>query len=292
RTGTALRAADLVISQAIRRLRSRTPPPVRTEVVEFRSTVGYRIHAHVHVPVGASPREPLPAVVLCPGIDDPGSVFDRWSSPVTADEIARLGCLVMHFDPAGRGESWGEEDFGGIEHQDEVRSAITYLGGRPDVDGRRIGLVSISLGVSMALGAAADADAKVAWVLDWEGPSDREIITAGGTIMTPADGHRMDDEAYWQPREAVRFVGSLRCPYIRLQSIEDHAQPGETRHAMRMIEAAAGGDLPWFQLNDHPRGEIPRRAHWTSPGRLSAHHSIVRKIRLLLALPPLNGSAL
>jgi hypothetical protein len=51
---------------------------------------------------------------------------------------------------------------------------------------------------------------------------------------------------------------------------------------MRMIHAAAAGDLPWFQINDHPRGEVPPRPIWLPCGRLAANQAILRKVRMLL----------
>lgn len=272
-------AADHRVAIAIRKLRARKGPAVHEEVLRLRSTAGYQLDAHVHRADGPGRR---PGIVLCPGIDHRGTIFDGWHAPVNADEVARLGCVVLHFDPAGRGESWGEEDMGGPEHQDNVATAIGHLRSRPDVDPARIGVVSISLGVSMAVGALTRAGAQAAWLLDWEGPSDREIITSGGTILTPALGHSLDDELYWRPREAVRHVGSLTCGYVRLQAARDHAQPGELRHALRMIHAAAEGTAPWFQLNDHPRGTIPPRPTWLPSGKLAANKAILRRIRALI----------
>ena len=67
--------------------------------------------------------------------------------------------------------------------------AVALLASRPDVDPDRIGILAISLGVSMAVGAVARCGAEAAWLLDWEGPSDREVITAGGTKLAPAVAH-------------------------------------------------------------------------------------------------------
>ena len=280
-TRRARDAADRRFAMAVRRFRARRSTEVREEPLRLVSTAGYQLDAHLHRPAEPPPG-PLPAVVLCPGIDHPGTVFDTLAAPVTADEIARLGCLVLHFDPAGRGQSWGEEDYGGAEHQDDVATAVSWLGGRPDVDPHRVGILAISLGVGMAVGAVARCGAEAAWLIDWEGPCAREIITSGGKIMTPAQGHTLDDDVYWRPREAVRHVPRLTCPYVRLQAERDHAQPGELRHATRMIHAAASGSLPWFQLNDHPRGEVPPRPQWLANGHLAANKAILRKIRALL----------
>lgn len=277
----AMSALDRRVSRALRARDALRGPKVIVEEVELQSTVGYRLGAWVHRLVDAGPG-PLPAVVLCPGIDDSSAVFSKTrDAPVSADEVAREGYVVLRFDPAGRGESWGEEDWGGPEHQDEVACAVALLAARPDVDPARVGILAVSLGVSMAVGAVARCGAPAAWVLDWEGPCDREIITAGGTKLAPADGHALDDEIYWQPREAVRHVAGLDCPYIRLQALIDHAQPGELRHAMRMLQAVEHAELPWFQINDHPRGVLPPRPLWLASGSLTAHRAILRKLRIL-----------
>jgi predicted acyl esterase len=273
------RVADRYMSRAVRSVRARRGERIVEQPVTLKSTAGYQLAAHIHRPAAGGKH---PAVVLCPGIDDPGTVFDGEHAPVTADEVARLGCVVAHFDPAGRGSSWGEEDFGGHEHQDNVATVVRYLREQPCVDPDRIGILAISLGVAMAVGAAAEvggaAPCPVAWVLDWEGPCDREIITAGGSKMAPAMGHSMTDEAYWAAREAVRHVGALTAGYLRLQSRVDHAQPGELRHATRMLDAAMAGGAAWVQLNDAPRGAWPVSDAWLAPGRLAANRAILRAV--------------
>ena len=117
--------------------------------------------------------------------------------------------------------------------------------------------------------------------MDIEGPSDREIITAGGRLMEPACGHGMHDEAYWRPREAVRWVGQTGVGYLRVQTEEDHAQPGETRHATRMIQAASDGNLPWFRLNDHPIGHVPEHPDWLPASRDTLNEWILATLEQL-----------
>lgn len=252
----------------IRARRTRSAGAV--EAVPFTSAVGYRIAAWLHLPAGHGP---FPAVVLCPDRRDGASALTvTGESPVTADEIAALGVACLRFDPAGRGESWGEEDDGGPEHQDEVAAAVRLLAARSDIDAARIGLVGLGAGSVMAIGAAALAGAPVAWVLDWEGPSDRELNGLGG--HPPA----ADDDTFWTPRSPVEHIGSLPCGYVRLQSEQDHGRPDEVRHALRMGAAAAAGTLPWFQINDHPRGRAPHRPRWLLPGWAMATRALKRKI--------------
>ena len=97
--------------------------------------------------------------------------------------------------------------------------------------------------------------------------------------MAPAMGHSLEDEDYWEPREAARHVERLSCPYLRLQAESDHAQPGELRHALRMLQGAQRGALPWFQINDHPRGQLPPRVRWIANGQLAANRAILQKLR-------------
>lgn len=254
---------------------------VETTPLELLSSCGYRLRGARVRPTGAGP---LPAVVVSPAIHQGVDALLSRAAVVSADEIARLGFVVYVHDPAGRGKSWGEEDYGGPEHQDDLRAAFAAALTDPACNGA-VGVLSLSLGVAAAAGALARwPEAMPArWLVDWEGPCDREIITAGGTLMLPAQGHGLDDDAYWFPREARRHVGQLRCGYVRLQAVPDHAQPGEVRHAERMLRAAAQGELPWFQVNDHPRGEVPGRVSWAPGGPLAANRLVLAKLRNLRA---------
>jgi hypothetical protein len=261
---------------------------VEQEDVVLVSTAGYQLPARVTRLRGAPAG---PGLVVSPAIHQGREGLERTGSPVTSSELARIGYTVLTFDPAGRGDAWGEDDFGGPEHADDVRCAVRWLAERPGVPW--VGVLSLSLGVAAATAALSGPDAPEArWLVDWEGPCDREIITAGGTRMVPADGHTLDDDAYWNPREAVRHVGALRCGYVRLQAVPDHAQPEELRHAQRMMHAASvglpnprrpvePGTLPWFQLNDHPRGTVPPRPAWLRGGNAAANTAILRKLTAL-----------
>lgn len=263
-----------------RRLLARTNPRdlERTELTLL-STAGYQLSACVTRLAGSGPQ---PGVVVSPGIHQGRAAVEGYDAVVNAAEIAKVGYTVLTFDPAGRGKSWGEEDYGGPEHQDDLRVAIKHLLASPLVDGR-VGVLSLSLGIAASVGALArwPDELPVRWLVDWEGPCDREIITSGGTILVPAAGHTLEDDAYWHPREATRGVGRLACGYVRLQALPDHAQPTEVRHATRMIAAASAGSLPWFQINHHPRGEAPLRPDWLAGGPWASNQAILRKLKSL-----------
>lgn len=240
---------------------------------------GWKLHTRVHVP--STGRGRMPAVLIVPGLGAPGTVLEGFSEPIHVAELVELGVVVMTLDLSGRGKSWGVEVFGGPEHHGDVRVALGHLASRLDVDAARIGVISLSLGCTAVAGALAEGAPPTTFWIDWEGPCDREIITSGGKMMDPAMGHSLNDDAFWHPREAVRHVGRIGVPYLRYQSARDHAQPGEFRHAQRMIRAASEGSLPWFQLNDHARGLVPEEPTWKPGGYRHARNWLVEQVRLL-----------
>ncbi len=264
-------------ASALRQMRSLTHGnDVTVAPVEMSSTAGYRLVGKTVRPARGGP---FPGLVVSPAIHQGVAGLMGTDAVVSAIELARLGYVVLLHDPAGRGDSWGEEDFGGPEHQDDLRVAIRTLAADSGCTGR-IGVLSLSLGIAAATGALTRwPELPVAWLLDWEGPCDRETITASGTRMIPAAGHGLTDEHYWSSREAVREIGRLACGYVRLQAFPDHAQPEELRHARRMVVAATGAT--WRQLNDHPRGHVPDRPAWLPGGPLAANGAILRKLATL-----------
>lgn len=254
--------------------------------VHIQSTCGYTLAGRIwHPATGAGPR---PAVVWvgdgaggCAAAADP-------AAPLTAFEAARLGYVVLAIDLAGRGDSTGEDDHGGPEHADDLACAVAHLAGRPDVDPERIGLVGLGLGAPVCVAAAAGG-ARVAWVLDWEGPVDRETLLS----LCPDAPLGVDDATWWRDRATLTHLQQLRCGYVRLQSEDDHLNPEELRHAQRALFAVSRsqGTAAWFQINDHPRGEAPSRPLWLPAGRLAAGRAVRRKLVRLAGERRVDGSA-
>lgn len=236
------------------------------------------LRGRLATPAGSGP---WIGTLVVPGLHGTATSLERWDQPVCVHELAATGRAVLALDLSGRGATQGAEDFGGPVHQEEVHLALHALSALSEVEGP-LEVVSLSLGCAAVGRTLTRTDRpEVRWWLDWEGPSDREIITAGGRILEPAMGHALDDEDYWRPREALRWVGQTGVPYLRYQSARDHAQPGVTGHAMRMIRAAQEGDLPWFQLNDHPRGEVPDAPTWMPGGTRAFRRWLLDRILTL-----------
>ncbi len=270
-TVARLRRVERSVLRLARRLRGG-----EMEVLDLSltSTAGYTLAARLFLPLKGTA---LPGVVLCPDQNDGMEALLAGEAPVSPAGLCRLGFAVLVFDPAGRGASWGEEDQGGPEHQDNVAVAWRTLSEVSRVDAARVGIVGLGAGSFMAVGAAASLGTAPHWVLDWEGPADRDTV-----VSTQGDGVLgTDDETWWRDRAASGLVRRLMCPYARLQAEDDHTCPGELRHALRMMWSCDEAGLAWFQINDHPPGEATGRPVWLASGVLAARHALHRKMLAL-----------
>jgi hypothetical protein len=104
---------------------------------------------------------PRPGMVLCNGLRG----VKEWILPPFARIFAAAGFTALVFDHRGLGASEGERGRINPRDQiDDVRAAITYLSGLPEVDPHRIVLWGPSLGGANAIAAAAADDRAAAVV--------------------------------------------------------------------------------------------------------------------------------
>ena len=120
--------------------------------LELSSTVGYKLAARLTRPTNFPGK--LRPLTISPAIHQGIEALEDQRSPVSPAELAALGYVVLSWDPAGRGGSWGVEDFGGAEHQDDLRCAIRHLAAMEGLEGR-VGVLSLSMGLVAAAGALA-----------------------------------------------------------------------------------------------------------------------------------------
>ncbi len=239
-------------------------------------TSGASLAVYVNLPAAATV-SPVPALVLVPGGSGNSSSFRKPNGEFHAFVQAGYGVIV--FDPDGRGQSAGTEDYNGFIQQDGLAAVIEFAATLPGVDPSRIGLVTYSYGITMGAGALArHPDLPVAFLIDWEGPANRNDT---GGCDAGSLGHLQDvasctDEAFWAQREASTFIAQIRVPYQRIQSEQDHVQP-DNAHAILMVNNAVNGGVPWVRLNDLPPNQTYDPA--SPPAMLSEQES-----RLLPAL--------
>ena len=231
----------------------------RTRFEEIRimnPTTEVKLYTHIHYPNEVLSGKKFPGIVLIPGAINSSAVFDRRGE---ASMLAMQGYVVLHWDPEGRGKSSGVEDAAGYAHQDGLHTVLEYLASLPYVDKEKIGVVSYSYGITFSGGVVRYPHGpKIRFWLDWEGPSDKISIEKPIKQMPNRQHlplHDLHDEEYWIEREAVRFLKYLPCPYLRIQSAQDHAQP-DNEHCVQCINTATNqkyrgeGISPWTRVND------------------------------------------
>ncbi len=202
------------------------------------------------LPEGAGPHK---AVIVVPGaVGDASTVM---SEQAHVDAMLAKGIAVFKFDPDGRGNSGGEDDYNGKIHQEGLRAVIAYVIGREDVIDDGVGVISYSFGLAMSAGALAGGTTGARFLIDWEGPSSREYTAGCGNERRPGQSsnpisERCDEESFWPEREAVRFIGDLKVPYQRIQRASDHLHKDDSSHAFALLKAAMEGGVPWVRLND------------------------------------------
>ncbi|MFZ5821059.1 MAG: alpha/beta hydrolase family protein [Chloroflexota bacterium] len=214
---------------------------------------GAALYVGVFFPDSWDGQSNLPALVLVPGgSGNSGGFLKQTPAGSTVDAVNQAGYVAVVFDPDGRGQSGGTEDYNGFIHQDGLAEVIRLAATLPGVDPARIGLVTYSYGITMGAGALArHPDLPVKFLIDWEGPADRDDT---GGCDDAGLGHLKQvasctDEAFWAQREASAFISQIRVPYQRIQSEKDHVQP-DNAHAILMVNNAVNGEVPWVRLND------------------------------------------
>jgi pimeloyl-ACP methyl ester carboxylesterase len=206
--------------------------------------------------------EEIPTLILIPGGTGDSAMFtDEIPGGAAVEQLGLEGFHLVVFDPEGRGKSEGSENYNGHIGQDGLYAITLFVKDFPTVG--PIGYFSQSYGVSLATGVLARyPDVPVEFLIDWEGPANREDITLGCRSTNKDDANQTGpqersciDNPYWEEREAESFAQAIQVPYHRLQSLDDHAQP-DVSHAEDMIRAATGaefsgdGQSPWTRLND------------------------------------------
>ena len=224
--------------------------PYRAEQVRIPSGRGYDLAATLTRPVsttkvpvvitisGSGPQERDSRISLVNGYE----IFRQ-----VADTLGRRGIAVLRFDDRGVGASGGRETAikaTSADFADDVRSIITWLRARPDIDGTRIALAGHSEGGMIAPMIAA-SDPQVKGIALLAGPAytglrvslyqNRQLVD-GATSLTP---HQRDsimagvpaklDSAgkatpwlgFWLTHDPVPVARTVRQPVLILQGLTD-----------------------------------------------------------------------
>jgi hypothetical protein len=225
------------------------------------------------------PGQRFPAVVSVPGGLGAGEGGNA--------NVASSGFVEFHFNAEGRGTahpSGGVENHNGFIHQDDLRAVIEFAYSRTNVQTDNLGVATGSYGITMGAGCLGRYPGlPVKYLVDGEGPCDSYVTSfepwsldgdsSNDKIQTAYQmfGHYSlsrdpspANQAWWTEREATRYIGSVRCRYLRIQAQWDHAQPPNAqwptgwdyqplwypcKHAIDMINLATLGRSEWTRVN-------------------------------------------
>jgi dipeptidyl aminopeptidase/acylaminoacyl peptidase len=166
----AVRAGLLLATSPFRSGPAR-PAGLAVESVRFHAADGVPISGWL---VPASPR--APTVILVPGFKS-----DRASMVPYARFLHTAGFNVLLYDSRGTGASGGAFSLGLREVRD-VEGAVAYLERRPNLRGRRYGLLGVSLGSGVAIVAGSRLPDVRAIVADSPYVDERPVVQRLDTL--------------------------------------------------------------------------------------------------------------
>jgi dienelactone hydrolase len=243
---------------------SYAPPagaPYTAQEVTVRTPAGLTLTGTLTVPAHRSGAK-LPAVVLITGSGSqdrdealPGISAEYRPFREIADTLSRRGIAVLRLDDRGMGGSdRGDAAATTADFADDVRAALAWLRGRPEIDPARLGLVGHSEGGIIAPMVAA-SDPRLRAIALIAGPASRGLdivhwqlryILGQDTTMKPAQRDSLTGIALAQADSTYRTPGwkaffatydplgtarRVRTPTLILQ--------GETDRQVPFTEAAA-----------------------------------------------------
>lgn len=234
------------------------------------------------------------AVVFVPGGINPGRMEAMGEDAIL---LAEAGMVVVTFNAEGRGSdlpediiSEGTEDYNGFRQQDGLCALVEYTIDLPYVIADNVGIKTQSFGIAMGAGCAGrHPEVPIKYIVDGEGPPNSFVTChepAGLDDDPSNDKHELiydilgrystyrdsspENVAFWEQREAERFIGGFRGRYLRLQATWDHAQrpsnqkelssfelPPEwwhNKHTTIIVNVAVEGGVPWVRVNLEEQG--------------------------------------
>lgn len=155
------------------------PPgaPYTAVEVSVPTPMGHRLAGTLTIPAGASAAARVPAVVTITGSgsqdrDEAIAIFKGYRLfRDIADSLGRRGIAVLRMDDRGFGGSGGNAATAtSADFADDIAAGLAYLRTRPEIDGRRLGLVGHSEGGMIAPMVAA-RDPSLAGIVLLAGPA-------------------------------------------------------------------------------------------------------------------------
>jgi fermentation-respiration switch protein FrsA (DUF1100 family) len=172
--------------------------------------------------------------------------------------LVRHGYGVLLFDRRGEGDSEGDPNAVGWDGDLDIKAAIAFLHGRPDVDADRIGGIGLSVGGELMLETAAETEALKAVVS--EGAGIRSVREAAGAPW----GARWAAAPVWGGITAATAVFSNNVPPPNLNDVVERIAPRPV-FFIYSAHGQGGEDLSqdFYEAAGEPKAvwEVPEGGH-------------------------------
>ena len=187
---------------------------MRTERVTFEAD-GVRLVGDLHLPDADGPTAGLALTGPFTGVKE--QVVGTYAAPAAAS----AGYVTLAFDHRDFGESGGRRGSTRTPQGKlaDLRAAVGYLAGRPEVDGDRIGRLGVCLGGGYAVRAAA-FDPRVR----------RSRASAGAYNSPPPARARSDGHRELLRRPGRVSIGGRRRPHVPAVAADGPARDGRPRN--------------------------------------------------------------
>jgi dienelactone hydrolase len=207
---------------------------------------GLKIFGVIHRPIDAA-TAPRSGVVMYHGFvaakfQPPHRIFVE-----LAEQLARVGIVSLRIDLPGRGDSEGESIDMTVDNDlAAAQKAIDVLSEQPDVDSKRIGLVGISWGGTLAA-TLAGRDQRVAGTVLWSSaPSatpnwQPDLHDFGGRMAAEVVGNLVGEQFYMSLHQLspIEDIKRTRGPVLLVYGTNDEVIPSfEIEQAQQQLTEA------------------------------------------------------
>lgn len=218
------------------------------------------------------------AVLLCNPFGEEAVRAHR-AYRVLAQRLEAAGYPVMRFDYAGTGDSQGDgRDFGVDDWVDDIMAAADELGAR--AGGRRVVLLGLRLGATLAVLAARRPGARFAHLLLWD-----PVVEGAAYLADLARAHRayLLDETGRDPGEPTsEALGAPLEPGLRAALVAIDLAAGPPPVALATVVCTA--TTPQLQRLRQAWEQVPP-PHWI---QVEAAHAWNSDAALNSAIVPIN----
>ena len=199
--------------------------------------LGFNIAATITAPPQVAGRLRHPAIVLIVGsgrVDRDARVAGIPIFTQLAAALAEQGFLVLRYDKRGVGQSGGREESATIQdYAEDVRSIVTWLKKRDDVDDERIALAGHSEGGAVAMIAASKESDDIDSIVLLAAPG-----TRGADLILEQQRHALDLLKTSEAERKTKIDIQERIQTAVLSGVGWEGLPPEYRKA---------ADTPWFR---------------------------------------------